>query len=735
MTYELIIAEKPNAAKKIAEALADNKLNKKTVNKISYYELKHNNKEIIVACAVGHLYNLAEKDKKKGWAYPIFNFEWKPAYEVSKTAKFSKPYVDLLKKLAKGAKEFTVATDFDIEGSTIGWNIIKFICEKKDAKRMKFSTLTKDELVQSYEGAMKHLDFPQIESGVTRHSLDWLWGMNLSRALTLSVKNSGGIFKILSTGRVQGPTLKVLYGREKEIQAFKPTPYWELELIGSTKEDKPIIAEHSEGKFLDKKKAETVFNKCKKSKEGSVINIDIKEFKQSPPFPFDLTSLQIEAHTILGLSPSVTLQIAQDLYTEGVISYPRTSSQKLPQSLGFKKILENLKKKFKNECEFILTKTKLVPNEGKKEDAAHPAIYPTGELPKKLEDKKADLYELITRRFFAVFGENAIRETMTINIDVNAENFIAKGTRTKFKGWHELYGRFVKLDEDEFPNLKLNEKINVNEIKLYDKETKPPARYNEASIIKEMEKVGIGTKSTRAAIVQNLYDRNYIIDRQIKVTDLGTSTIEALEKYCPEILDVELTKQFDDAMESIQDGKKKGEQVVQEAESFLSKTLTNFKKHEKEIGKDLSKAVLETRDTLTYIGMCPKCKVGELHLRSGKFGAFIACNKYEEGCKTTFKVPRSGLVKGAGKNCDKCSYPMILIIKARRKPQELCINPECPTKKEEEERIKKLVEGKKCPNCGSQLVIKAGVYGPFLACPGYPKCKHIENIPKDKIGV
>ena len=729
MTYELIICEKPAQAKKIAESLADKKAVKKTIGKVPYYEIVHKGKDIVVGCAVGHLFTLAEKNKK-AWSYPIYNFEWKPSYEVSKSAKFSKAYVDALAKLAKGADEFTIATDFDVEGSTIGWNVIKFICNKKDAKRMKFSTLTKDELVDSYEHAMKHLDFPQIESGVTRHSLDWLWGMNLSRALTLSIKNATGMFKILSTGRVQGPTLKVLYEREKEIEAFKPVPYWELELIGGIKEDKEISAWHKEGKFWEKNKAKTVFDKCK-GKDGEISDIDINEFKQKPPFPFDLTSLQIEAHSILGISPTVTLQIAQDLYTNGYISYPRTSSQKLPQSLGFKKILEKLKKSFKNECEFLLSKNKLEPNEGKKEDAAHPAIYPTGEIPKKLEGRNFDLYELITRRFFSVFGDDAVRETMTVNIMVNNENFIAKGTRTKVKGWLELYGRFVRLDEDDFPNVKLNEIVKNKEIKMYDKETKALARYNEASIVKEMEKVGIGTKSTRAAIVQNLFDRNYITDKQIKVTGLGMSTVEALEKYCPEILDVELTKIFEEDMEEIQNGKKKGEEIIKDAEKFLDKTLNNFKKHETEIGKSLNKAAIETRDNLAFVGKCPKCNEGDLQIRRGKFGMFIACNRYEQGCETTFNVPKFVLVKGTDKKCDKCNYPMILIIKAKRRPQELCINPECPTKKDEEERIKKLSEGKKCPNCGSNLVVKKGAYGPFLACPGYPKCKYIEKLAKE----
>ena len=727
--YELIICEKPQAASKVADALADKKAIKKTVGKVSYYELEHNGEKIVVGCAVGHLFNLAEKDKKKGWSYPVFNYEWKPSYQVSKSAIFSKAYVDVLKNLAKDANKFTVATDFDVEGSTIGFNIIRFICEKKDGRRMKFSTLTKDELVSSYENAMQHLDFPQIESGVTRHSLDWLWGLNLSRALTLSVKNSLGMFKILSTGRVQGPTLKILSDREKEISAFKPVPYWELELIGETKKKENIDAWHKEDKFWEKEKAEKALKNCK-GKKAIVSNVELKEFKQKPPIPFDLTSLQIEAYAVLGVSPQRTLELAQDLYSNGFISYPRTSSQKLPESIGYKKILKSLSKIFPKETNFLLSKDKLIPNNGKKEDPAHPAIYPTGEIPKSLEDKTAGLYELIVRRFFSTFGDEATRETLTVEIDVNKELFITKGTRTKEKGWHELYGRFVKLEDEELPKLNLGDDIKVNEIKLHDKETKPPSRYNEASIIKEMEKNNIGTKATRSTIVQNLYDRNYITDKPISVTDLGMKTVDALEKYCPDILDVALTRKFEEDMDSIEEGKKKGDEVIDNAKIFLNKALESFKKKEKEIGKELGQAAIETRDKEAFIGKCVNCKEGNLQMRRGKFGLFAACDRYEQGCKTTFTLPKNGKVKGAEKDCSICNYPMVLVFRAKRKPQELCINPNCESKKAEEERLRKLVEGKKCPNCGSQLIIKNGFYGPFLTCPGYPKCKHIEKMPK-----
>lgn len=431
MKTVLIIAEKPAAAAKIAEALAEKKATKKLINKIAHYELEHKNQKILVGCAVGHLYTLAEKNRK-AWHYPLFDYEWKQSSEVSKDAKFSKAYVDALAQLAKETDNYIIATDLDPEGDVIGYNIVRFIFKKNDARRMKFSTLTKDELIDSYEHASPHLDFPQIESGLTRHSLDFLWGLNLSRALTLSIKHATGMFKLLSTGRVQGPTLKILCDREKEIKAFISEPYSELELIGEA-HTQELHAWHKTGKFWKKEEAEAILKKTRR-KDATVSSIEKKSFKHKPPVPFDLTSLQIEAYSTLGLSPQITQSIAQDLYTGGYISYPRTSSQKLPPALNYKKILQKLQRRFSFECDFLLKREKLVPHEGPKTDPAHPSVHPTGELPSKLEGRNAKLYELIVRRFLVVFGDEATRETMTITLDVEKEPFVAKGTRTLERG-------------------------------------------------------------------------------------------------------------------------------------------------------------------------------------------------------------------------------------------------------------------------------------------------------------
>ncbi len=545
---ELIIAEKPNAAKKIAEALGDKMPKKQSKNQVPYYELTHNGKLIYVACAVGHLFTVSSP--KKSYNYPQFDTIWVENYKTNKQAAYTKNYVKTLKELSKEVNEFTIATDFDIEGEVIGYNIMTHICKQKDANRMKFSTLTKGDLVESYENKQPSIEWGEAWAGLTRHELDWYYGINLSSALMSAIKRAG-TFKVLSSGRVQGPALKMLCDKEREIKAFVPEPYWQIQLLGDISH-KPIEAWHEGDKIFDKEKAEKIIEKTK-NPHAKVKKKTVSQFKQAPPTPFDLTTFQIECHRVHKISPKETLSLAQELYIGGFISYPRTSSQKLPEKLGYKKLLTDLARNdlYKELANKLLAKDVLKPNEGKKEDAAHPAIYPTGNVPTEVSERAFKVYDLIARRFLATFADPAIRETVKAIIDVNSEDFICKGTTTVEKGWHEFYGKYAVFDELLLPPIVEGDIVIVKEINKLDKETKPPKRYTQASIIKELDKRNLGTKATRAQIVDNLYNRGYVDNKSIQVTDLGLKTCDILEKYSPTILDEALTRHFEEEMEKI----------------------------------------------------------------------------------------------------------------------------------------------------------------------------------------
>ncbi|MBT6995586.1 DNA topoisomerase I [Candidatus Woesearchaeota archaeon] len=677
---ELIITEKPMAALKIATALGDSKPIKKTKGKSVYYEITRNKKEILVGCAVGHLFGLAEKIKSKWGTYPIFDIEWKPKADIDKNAKYTKSYVTLLKQLGKKADEFTVATDYDLEGAVIGANIIREALKLKDAKRMKFSTLTKDELNDSYTNASKHLDFNMIDAGETRHYLDWFYGINITSALSTSVKTATGRFKILSSGRVQSPTLKIIVDKEKEIKKFKPETYWEVYLDGLHKKE-IILAKHKDDKIFDKKRKNEIL-KNTKNKPAKVSKLNEIKKNQNPPTPFDLTSLQIEAFRHLRISPKESSQVAQELYISGLISYPRTSSQKLPKSINYKKILKGLSKSYKKETAELLKKKTLKPNEGKKSDPAHPAIYPTGEKG-SLSGKNARLYDLIVHRFLAVFGEPAIRLTVSAQINVNKEIFTLAGTTTIKPGWHTLYGKYAKFKEEEIPKMKEGDEIKVKKIQDEEKETQPPARYSQASIIKQMDKLNLGTKSTRAMIIDTLYNRGYIEGDQLEATELGMNIVEVLEKYSPKMLDEELTKHFEEEMGQIREGKVKKEKVISEAKKVLIEILNKFKKNEKVLGEDLSKATIETENKMRELGVCQKCGKGKLIIIHSKKTRkrFVACNAYPN-CKTTYGLPQQGLLKKEKNPCKHDGFPQIKVITRGKRPWILCLNPKCPGKEE-----------------------------------------------------
>lgn len=678
MAYDLIIAEKPASAQKIAEALSDTKPKKEEINKVPYYELEHNGKPIVVGSAVGHLFSLAEK-KKKGYAYPVFDVEWKPLFEIKKDDGRTKGFYLTLQKLSKNASSVTIACDYDSEGSVIGWNCLHYIAKKDDGRRMKFSTLTKEELIESYENASPHLDFPQIKAGETRHTMDYFYGISLSRALMAAIKAAGS-FKIMSAGRVQGPALKIIVDREREIKAFVPEPFWHIDLKAIVNK-LPLLASHKKGRFWEKKEAQQVYTKTK-GKNAVVESLDQKEQIQQSPHPFDLTSLQLESYRCFGISPKETQQIAQDLYVAGLISYPRTSSQQLPAAINYKKILTKLSKQpsYSEHCQKLLSQSSLQPNNGKKTDPAHPAIYPTGEIT-SLADKKKKVYDLVVHRFLATFAPPAKRIATSVILDVNGEKFGAQGITIKEHGWQIFYNPYTSFKEEILPALQKGQVIQSPDITLNEDQTKPPKRYTPASLIKELEKRGLGTKATRSQIIESLYDRNYLKEKSIEATELGIATIDTLGKYCPSIIDEKLTRHFEQDMEKILQEKKQPEKVLAGVKVTLTKTLEEFRKHEKEIGAGLLVATRETERIANTIGQCPVCKEGQLMLRRGRFGMFAACNKYP-ACKTTFSVPRDALLKPLEEKCPACSSFMLMVIRKGKRPWKYCLNKNCPKKEE-----------------------------------------------------
>jgi DNA topoisomerase-1 len=664
---ELIVAEKPRVAEKIANAIGD-KVERKSYNGVYYYQTSHNGHDITVAPAVGHVYTLVEKERSR--EYPVFDIEWVPSYEASKEAAFTKGYVMLIQKLGKSADTFVSACDYDIEGSTIAYNVFRYATTIREGQRMKFSALTQADLLEAYE-KRGDFDYNNAYAGETRHIIDWYYGINLSRALMSALRTTNR-YRVLSIGRVQGPALSLLSNLEKRIQAFKPEPYWEISAkIKSTE------FMHKKGRFTDENAAAEALSNT--GDEGRVTLVDRKEQTVYTQPCFDLTSLQVEAYRHFKYPPSRTLELAQKLYEASLITYPRTSSQRIPPTIRTPPIISGLAKnpEYKGPAEQLMEKKWFKPFQGKKDDPAHPAIHPTGQKG-AVSGPEKNLYDLIVRRFLSAFAPPAKRERMRVEVDSGGEPYAASGSRLVEKGWTEFYGKYYKAEDVQLPAFEKDEQVKLSGKKKAKKETKPPKRFTQASIISELEKRHLGTKATRSGIVDTLFKRGYAEGKSIETTDFGLKVCDLLQKYAPEILDENLTRKIEEEMEAIQEGKLQKEKVVQSSKEVLTQILDKWKKNEQAIGRDLLAALTSTMEKESTVGVCDKCGKN-LRIIKMKMGRqFIGCYGYPD-CRNTYPLPTGAWVQPMQKACSTCGKPMVSVKKGRTR-YTMCIDPNCPTK-------------------------------------------------------
>jgi DNA topoisomerase-1 len=669
----LVIAEKPSVALRLAMALGGGKQKRLGLNGVSYYQIDTQNGTIYIAAAVGHLFSLVQAERKSG--YPVLEVRWAPSHESNSKADFTKKYLDVLEALAKKATAYVNACDYDTEGTVIGTNIIRYSTQDglRHAKRMKFSTTTIPDLQEAYARLMP-LDINNFYAGEARHTLDWLWGINFSRALTSAV--SMPRTRALSIGRVQGPALAILAVREKEVSVFVPVPFWKL--IIRVKE---VDFTNQRGEIFDNSVAKSAYNATVTSVEGAgayVELVDSKEQTSKPYPPFDLTTLQIEAARTLRYDPSVTLAIAQSLYERSYISYPRTSSQKLPPTLDLPKILGELAKnpRYAARAGKLVAARMFRPNEGAKQDEAHPAIYPTGVLPSETNEKEEALYNLVTERFLGCFAPHARLAKTKVVIRTGEERYSVDGTKIIEKGWLEFY-TFGTLGEKIIPEFRKEERVEVSETEIRESKTVPPKRYTKASLIAELERRDLGTKATRAAIIDTLAKRAYIDGSPIGVTEFGMSVYEALHANVQMILDEETTRKLEKDMEAISQGKKTEQEVIEEGKRVLLDALRLFDSNKAKISEAMAKGLYLSSQNV--LGKCPK-DGGDLVVRKSRAGKqFAGCANYPK-CTTTFSLPQGAKIVPTGKSCEYCHTPIIRVVRRAKRAFEMDLDPNCRTK-------------------------------------------------------
>ena len=685
MPHQLIICEKPSAAEKIALALGGGRARRRIVNGVPAWWLERKGRQVVVASAVGHLYTVDQDVQGRG--FPVFSTEWYPIPEVEKKRGRDLAWIGAISSLAKDADSFVSACDYDTEGSLIAYMLLRHACGGADSRamRMKFSTLTRGELEAAYEGMMPRLDFEVAEAGRTRHELDWIFGINISRALTDSLSSSGGLFEVLSAGRVQSPTLNLLYRRELAIKLHIPDPFWtiaaEVEVDGKKY---PVC--YGKGAFEKRAGAEGVAGRCSGA-TGWVADAQSRELAIPPPCPFDLGTLQREAYRHFGLGPSRTQKAAEALYLDALISYPRTSSQKLPASLGLEGILRRLGENpaYSEAVGGILAAGRAPrPREGAKSDPAHPAIHPSGKRPEGRQTREGrQIYDLIARRFLATFGEPAVRvRSDTVIRCGEGDDFLLRGEVTQREGWLGLYP-FARVKDAPAPVLRVGDAVRMGRVAVEDRFTPPPARLTPTRLLGVMERNNLGTKSTRADIMDTLYRRGYVEGGYMEVTDLGMSVIHVLRKFFPELTKVEMTRDLGREMEQIQEGEKRREEVLAEAVGTLKPIFERVIMNYDEIGEELSEVLAYLREKNRTLGRCPACASGSLVVvysrRTGK--RFVGCTNYPSGCRFSLPLPQRGKIRPTGARCSSCGMPVVEVRGLGRKPWRICIDDKCPSKK------------------------------------------------------
>ena len=434
-------------------------------------------------------------------------------------------------------------------------------------------------------------------------------------------------------------------------------------------------AKHGHGTFWEEDEAIKAFSKVENAKEATVTKVEKEEKKDYPPNPFNTTQFLLDANR-QGISPSRAMSIAESLYTEGWISYPRTDNTVYPKSLPIKSIVQELlHSDLAKEAGMILSQDRIIPTKGMKETTDHPPIHPvTGAKRSQLAGEKWTIYELVVRRFLATLAPSAIVHTTSAELDIEGEKFKADGKTTVERGWYDIY-IYYKPKDTFIPDLVKGEKIPVQKMNNRKSETKPPNRFNQGSIIREMEKLGLGTKSTRHEIVQKLYDRRYIEGTLLQPTTTGKALIEALEESAEKITQHEMTSLLEEDMEQVALGKKTMEEVIDESKKMLVQSLKTLEKNKDKVRKGIKDALSKQ----SFIGDCPKCG-GQLMIRWSKRGKrFVGCSGYP-GCNNTYPLPQSGLILPHEEKCDRCGTPAIKFIQKRRKPLKLCLDLDCQMK-------------------------------------------------------
>ena len=662
----------------------------------------------------------------KGWKVPSLPYlVWAPV--VKEPAE--KEIIRTLKNLAKKADEVIIATDFDREGELIGSDAVSMVRQVNEdvpVVRARYSSFTKPELEHAFAREnLVAVDDDLAAAGESRQFIDLIWGAVLTRYLTMA--KFGGLGNVRSAGRVQTPTLALVARREKERQAFVPEDYWVVRGTAATQEGEEFKVAHATARFKDEATATSAYEDAKAAGKARVTDVVKKTRKGTIQTPFNTTSLQTAA-AAEGLTPARTMRIAESLYMSGLISYPRVDNTVYPETLDLSEVVTMLKgvPQYANYCDELLAAQPLKATRGKQETTDHPPIYPTGVGdPDKLRPEEWKLYNLIARRFLATLSEQPVIEGTKVTLDAGGQTFAASGDVLVKPGYRAIYPYGSKKDE-QLPALSVGQEVDLTSLDLEAKQTEPPARYSQGKLVQEMERLGLGTKSTRASIIERLYEVKYLKNDPIEPSQLGMAIIDALECYAAHITTPEMTSELEGDMTKVAEGQASQDAVVDHSRELLASLLEGLIEHKEDLGEAISDAVQAD----AKIGVCPKCGHDLLVKQSAKTrSSFIGCSAWPE-CEVTYPLPQ-GKIQTVEELCPVCGCPQIKVQPFRSKPYVVCVDPACPTNKEPDVTVGV------CPTCAaagreglliahrSERTLKR-----FIRCTNYDECSTSYPLPQ-----
>jgi DNA topoisomerase-1 len=627
-----------------------------------------------VEATYGHIRDLPEKkigvdiskNEKTG------DFEFKPDY--SSTSK-QKERIESIKSGAKKTETIYLATDPDREGEAIAYHVRELLKNGKDGgvSEDKFKRIVFHEITRSaIEEAIAHprgIDMPLVDAQQARRVVDRLVGYKLSPLLWKKVRRG------LSAGRVQSVAVRLIVEREKEIEAFVPVEYWDILVVlekgmGGDKIEVKLV--ELDGKKLEVGNSDDAGRIVEDLKKANykILSVEKKQFSRTPPPPYTTSSMQQAAANKMGWSAKKTMQVAQSLYEEGYITYHRTDSTNIANEAAYAaKVF--ISKNFGSN--YALLNPRFYKTKSKVAQEAHEAVRPTSmdlmELSVETNRDQHRLYEMIWKRFMATQMEEAKGESVKVRVNGIREGktygLDARGETISFDGWYKLLGK--DTDEKRLPEMFEGDELSFVDIKGEQKFTQPPARYNDASLIKTLEEMGIGRPSTYAPTISTIQERNYVerVEKRFKPTALGVAVNDFLVTNFSEIVDYQFTANMEDDLDNVANGEKDWQKIVG---GFWGPFSTKLE----EVGDTASRVSVKAEETGE---ICPVCKVGNVVIRIGKFGKFLACDRY----------------------------------------------PECTYKANFQNKI-----GVKCPKCGDGDVImrKTKFKKSFYGCSNYPKCDY-----------